>query len=102
LINFSIFGGEISPKVLYHKIQKRKKKKQKKAPGVCWVEDGVGVYSLIVNPGSSSKCYVAGCPCKYLLTFPPRHSFIPAEGTFSWKSFYKLSVKMSTYKSEGL
>jgi hypothetical protein len=77
--------GENSPKKNY--ITKLKKEKRKrKAPGVCWVEDGVGVYSLIVNPGSSSECYVAGCSCRYL-HLPPRQTFIPAEGTFSWKSF---------------
>jgi len=99
LIKFSIFGGKNSPKILYHKIQKRKKRKRK-APGVCWVEDGVGVYSLIVNPVIIKM--LCGWLSLQILTFPPRHSFIAAEGTFSWKSFYKLSVKMSTYKSEGL
>jgi hypothetical protein len=57
-------------------ITKLKKQKRKKKSTWCLLgrEDGVGVYSLIVNPGSSSECYVAGCSCRYL-HFLPRHSF---------------------------
>jgi hypothetical protein len=77
-------------------ITKLKKQKRKKKSTWCLLgrEDGVGVYSLIVNPGSSSECYVAGCSCRCTYISPQR--FIPAQGTFAWKSFYKLSVKMST------
>jgi hypothetical protein len=80
--------GENSPKKNY--ITKLKKEKRKrKAPGICWVEDGVGVYSLIVNPGSSSECYVAGCSCTDTYICPPdRHSFQQKE-LFLGRAFNK-------------
>ncbi len=101
LINISIFWwGKFSPKILYHKIEKAKKKK-KSTWCLLGREDGVGAYSLIVNPGSSSECYVAGCSCKYL-HFPPRHSFQHKE-LFLGRAFTNcLSKWVPPTRSEGL
>jgi hypothetical protein len=87
LINFSIFWGENSPKNLYQKIEKRKKKKKSTW---CLLGGGWGWGSIVIN---CKSWVIIKMLCGWLFMHRYLHCppdiFIPAEGTFSWKSFYK-------------